>query len=192
MLDRTASIVASDIVKPRGKPSPWTDDDEANLRRWWDEGLTGREISVGFGGRFTRNAVIGKVHRLGLDNRGTPILTTEQKLERERARTRQKMLRQKTRRREEKGLPPLTIPETPEPAEFLGLTFGELQRRQCHYPRGEGAEMRFCGQRVIKGQSYCTHCYRITHHIGPRHPLPSSNREAQDSFVLNRGGGGLG
>ena len=46
----------------------WTDERVETLRRMWTEGQSASVIAKELGG-VTRNAVIGKVHRLGLSNR---------------------------------------------------------------------------------------------------------------------------
>ena len=48
---------------------PWTDDRVEQLKRMWSEGLTASQIAARIGQGVTRNAVIGKVHRLGLSGR---------------------------------------------------------------------------------------------------------------------------
>ena len=47
----------------------WTPDRVEALKRMWSEGQSASQIANDLGG-VTRNAVIGKVHRLGLSNRG--------------------------------------------------------------------------------------------------------------------------
>ncbi|MEM8748707.1 MAG: GcrA family cell cycle regulator [Pseudomonadota bacterium] len=49
----------------------WTDDRVARLAKLWSEGLSASQIANDLGG-VTRNAVIGKVHRLGLSGRDKP------------------------------------------------------------------------------------------------------------------------
>ncbi|MCK5576205.1 MAG: GcrA cell cycle regulator, partial [Sphingomonadales bacterium] len=49
----------------------WTDDRIAQLKKCWDKGLSASQIATELGEGVTRNAVIGKVHRLGLSNRTT-------------------------------------------------------------------------------------------------------------------------
>ena len=49
----------------------WTDERVAILKKLWLEGLSASQIAKQLGG-VTRNAVIGKVHRLGLSGRATP------------------------------------------------------------------------------------------------------------------------
>ncbi|MGR3485024.1 MAG: GcrA family cell cycle regulator [Paracoccaceae bacterium] len=48
----------------------WTDDRVETLKKMWGEGQSASTIAKELGG-VTRNAVIGKVHRLGLSNRAT-------------------------------------------------------------------------------------------------------------------------
>lgn len=48
----------------------WTDERVDTLKRMWGEGQSASQIAKELGG-VTRNAVIGKVHRLGLSNRTT-------------------------------------------------------------------------------------------------------------------------
>lgn len=46
----------------------WTDERVETLKRMWNDGQSASQIAKQLGG-VTRNAVIGKVHRLGLSNR---------------------------------------------------------------------------------------------------------------------------
>jgi GcrA cell cycle regulator len=46
----------------------WTDERVELLKKMWNEGQSASQIAKELGG-VTRNAVIGKVHRLGLSNR---------------------------------------------------------------------------------------------------------------------------
>jgi GcrA cell cycle regulator len=50
----------------------WTDERVDKLKELWAEGMSASQIAKVMGG-VTRNAVIGKVHRLGLSNRGGPL-----------------------------------------------------------------------------------------------------------------------
>ncbi|WP_143957866.1 GcrA family cell cycle regulator [Rhodoligotrophos appendicifer] len=52
----------------------WTDERVDLLKQLWNEGLSASQIANKLG-EVTRNAVIGKVHRLGLSGRGTPART---------------------------------------------------------------------------------------------------------------------
>jgi GcrA cell cycle regulator len=54
----------------------WSDERVEILKRMWLDGKSASEIAKELG-EITRNAVIGKVHRLGLSNRGTNSIKTE-------------------------------------------------------------------------------------------------------------------
>lgn len=58
----------------------WTDERVETLKRMWSEGQSASQIAKELGG-VTRNAVIGKVHRLGLSNRvgAAPVPETKPK-----------------------------------------------------------------------------------------------------------------
>src|SRR3954466_12453637 len=49
----------------------WSEDRVEQLKTLWTEGLSASQIARALGG-VTRNAVIGKVHRLGLAGRAGP------------------------------------------------------------------------------------------------------------------------
>lgn len=49
----------------------WTDERVTALKKLWLDGLSASQIAKQLGG-VTRNAVIGKVHRLGLSGRAAP------------------------------------------------------------------------------------------------------------------------
>ncbi len=51
--------------------SGWTDERVERLKALWKDGLSANQIATALGG-ISRNAVIGKVHRLGLSGRATP------------------------------------------------------------------------------------------------------------------------
>jgi GcrA cell cycle regulator len=50
----------------------WTDQRIDQLKALWDKGLTASQIAEELGG-VSRNAVIGKAHRLGLKSRPSPV-----------------------------------------------------------------------------------------------------------------------
>ena len=56
----------------------WTDERIATLRKMWEGGATASEIAAELGG-VSRNAVIGKAHRLGLKARPSPVKANEKK-----------------------------------------------------------------------------------------------------------------
>ena len=56
----------------------WTDERIDRLKAMWSQGLTASQIADDLGG-VSRNAVIGKAHRLGLDSRPSPVKQGEEK-----------------------------------------------------------------------------------------------------------------
>ena len=56
----------------------WTDERIATLKKMWEGGSTASQIAEELGG-VSRNAVIGKAHRLGLKSRPSPVKAAEKK-----------------------------------------------------------------------------------------------------------------
>jgi len=56
----------------------WTDERIGTLKKMWEGGATASEIAAELGG-VSRNAVIGKAHRLGLKARPSPVKANEKK-----------------------------------------------------------------------------------------------------------------
>lgn len=56
----------------------WTDERIGTLKKMWEGGATASQIAEELGG-VSRNAVIGKAHRLGLKSRPSPVKANEQK-----------------------------------------------------------------------------------------------------------------
>ncbi|MCB9958576.1 MAG: global cell cycle regulator GcrA-like protein [Rhodospirillaceae bacterium] len=102
----------------------WTDERIARLSELWGTGKSASEIAEILGG-VTRNAVIGKAHRLGLSGRPSPI-----------------------KRRE---APPAPVVE-PTGTTILSLT-ERMCRWPIGDPRNPG--FRFCGRSILPGHSYC-------------------------------------
>lgn len=57
----------------------WTDERIETLRKMWEGGQTASQIAEQLGG-VSRNAVIGKAHRLGLQSRPSPVKPNEPKV----------------------------------------------------------------------------------------------------------------
>ena len=64
----------------------WTDERIATLKKMWEGGATASQIADELGG-VSRNAVIGKAHRLGLKARPSPVKPNEDKPEAKKAAT---------------------------------------------------------------------------------------------------------
>jgi GcrA cell cycle regulator len=62
----------------------WTDERIATLKKMWEGGSTASQIADELGG-VSRNAVIGKAHRLGLKARPSPVKPNDEKPESKKA-----------------------------------------------------------------------------------------------------------
>ena len=63
------AMLSKDATLPDDAVLPWTEERVEQLRRLWLDGLSASRIASELAGGVTRNAVIGKVHRLGLSGR---------------------------------------------------------------------------------------------------------------------------
>jgi len=146
----------------------WTDERVELLKRLWSEGLSASQIAGRLGG-VTRNAVIGKVHRLGLSGRAT---TSRIKSHRPRARIANAAKRQaRPARFPTNGNPTVRALYTPEAEPFtpsveeLVIPVNERKTIQtltgscCRWPIGDPqhAEFHFCGREKVPGLPYCEH-----------------------------------
>jgi GcrA cell cycle regulator len=144
----------------------WTDERVEALKKLWQEGLSASQIAGRIGG-VTRNAVIGKVHRLGLAGRAT---TSRMKSHRpRRTPAAQKHRAPGKSRFAQIGNPALrqlyqadSEPWTP-PAEELVIPLHERKYIQtltescCRWPIGDpqDADFHFCGKKKVPGLPYC-------------------------------------
>lgn len=160
----------------------WTKLDEAQLTRLWNKGYTTAKIAKELGGIFTRNAVIGKAHRLGLCKRPNPVLfqqiigrglrkvnnTTEVVLEFSKT---VKIVKTHAEKHKYKGFNlkdrgrkhHMTVRKEERNASIIetdgrmygeGKTLRDLEKGECCWPIGEGAGVLFCSADVEKG-AYC-------------------------------------
>jgi GcrA cell cycle regulator len=142
----------------------WNDERVDLLKKLWSDGLSASQIAGRLGG-VTRNAVIGKVHRLGLSGRAT---TSRMKSHRPRARS-QVTKRLMKPRFANLGNPALrqlylgdTEPYVPS-AEELVIPLAERRSIQtlteacCRWPIGDPQQpdFHFCGKKKVVGLPYC-------------------------------------
>ncbi|MFC3231113.1 GcrA family cell cycle regulator [Marinibaculum pumilum] len=105
----------------------WTPDTVEQLKVLWSQGLSITQIGKQLG--MTRNAVVGKAHRIGLEKRTSPIV------------------------RRPRPAAPIPAP-LPQPVLHTGA-----QRCQWPIGDPKTSEFRFCGKSALPGRPYCDdHC----------------------------------
>ena len=162
----------------------WTDERVALLKRLWGEGKTAAEIAKALGG-VTRNAVIGKAHRLKLSNRISPIQQNERK--EDRVPEMKKQLKVKA-----------VLANKPANTSFKGLKMIELKERMCRWPMGDpkDADFRCCGESSVPGMPYCPDHARMAYQTATKARALNAEdfedgkeREAED-IEVNRAASG--
>lgn len=161
--------------------SKWTDERVSLLKQLWGEGKTAKEIAGLLGGGLTRNAVIGKAHRLKLSGRVSPIQQNKsiaQKAVENKARATGK-LKDTVRAKASKAAAakaqsgaegnaeaaPVRARRTEVPEELMraqsnngkGVSLLEINDRMCRWPVGDpqDKDFHFCGARCDSSQPYC-------------------------------------
>jgi GcrA cell cycle regulator len=170
----------------------WTDDRVETLKRFWDLGLSCSQIATEMSGGITRNAVIGKVHRLNLSGRVERV--TPEVLERRRERERERNRKSMARRRMVVDRPPRNEPKHVLPyAGSLDIPFVELrpfmceQINECRFIEADepGPDYRACGNpTTAAGAPWCAHHRRIAH-LPPRTRTFTTSRSSRGYASLN-------
>lgn len=142
--------------------SGWTLDRVELCRRLWAEGLSASQIASRLGG-VTRNAVIGKVHRLGLPARAPrrPAQHRVRRISPIFRPTRTQLSRATTPRsdkRRSKAEIKAILASLPEIPSALQVDLLDLQDHMCRWPIGDPREsgFHFCGRQKLGGVAYCT------------------------------------
>ena len=134
----------------------WTDERVELLKRLWLDGLSASQIAKQLGG-VTRNAVIGKVHRLGLSGRATPSQPQRPIFKAPRAPRPAVAAAPAPRRPVEPATQQTAALArfSEEPGSATVLTLGA---HMCKWPIGDPASdgFTFCGRRSEREGPYCT------------------------------------
>ncbi len=161
----------------------WTDERVEKLKKLWSEGLSASQIAAQLGG-VSRNAVIGKVHRLSLPGRAkaggttTTVRTPKRTTTAPRAPNYASRVATRTVTRqqgatmlkeeididaiEEVSFRPASNVVVPI-SRRLGLT--ELTERTCKWPVGDPLkdDFHFCGCESPDSSPYCTYHQRMAY-----------------------------
>ena len=130
----------------------WTDDRVEILTKLWGEGLSASQIARELGD-VTRNAVIGKVHRLGLAGRASPTRPKSRIRHREPSNFSSNF---SSKNRLNDNLKPLSLPEPAVSSDGSPINILMLTEKICKWPIGEPSDedFRFCGLNRIQGSVY--------------------------------------
>ena len=153
----------------------WTDERVELLKKLWSDGLSASQIAAELGG-VTRNAVIGKVHRLGLSGRAKAPSSSVPRVRKSRPQS--PMMR--VSRPASRGntalarqtyvaydLEPELIAEPLENIIPIGqrCTLLELSDSKCRWPIGDpgASDFFFCGGQPAGELPYCAYHSRIAY-----------------------------
>ncbi len=175
----------------------WTEERVELLKKLWNDGLSASQIA-GELGSVTRNAVIGKVHRLGLSGRAkNPAASAAPRPARKpvtRTPSHPMTGNGHGMTRGANALAPQYAPQAqaeaeqaPAPSEDVVVPFSErvtimdLREYMCRWPMGDPTtpEFRFCGGRSQSGMPYCTYHARIAYQ-------PAADRRRDRSRTVGR------
>lgn len=174
----------------------WTEERVAELKKLWAEGHSASQIAKRLGS-VTRNAVIGKVHRLGLSGRATPSRPVKRPPRLARPKP-QPIPRQAQPAAPRAATTALAV--RPEPAhvhvaeveaniEPKRLSNGDMvtvltvKDSMCKWPIGDPADANFgfCGHGTAEGSPYCAEHARVAFQ-----PAKKRERRAREFDYIQR------
>jgi GcrA cell cycle regulator len=155
----------------------WSEDRTEQLKKLWEGGLSCSQIAAELG-NVSRNAVIGKVHRLGLSGRAKSPSSAAPR--QRKARPAQQMMRSVARKNSPYAQALEVIGEAfnPDPIAYDNVvpmsqrlsSVVDLNETTCHWPVGDPADMHnndgsffFCGGKSLTGLPYCAHHSRVAY-----------------------------
>jgi GcrA cell cycle regulator len=163
----------------------WTDERVENLKKLWADGLSASQIAAELGG-ITRNAVIGKVHRLGLSGRAKSPSSSSPRPRKARASSHMMRVPRASMRGNtalarafdyDLDLDPVPLDNVIPIGQRKSLL--ELNEATCRWPIGDPgtSDFFFCGGNVIAGLPYCAHHSRaayqpVTERRRDKRPVP--------------------
>jgi GcrA cell cycle regulator len=158
---------------------PWTDERVELLKKLWQDGLSASQIAAELGG-VTRNAVIGKVHRLGLSGRGQPTSSIKRQrrshptgIRRPRVSTYGNLaLKTNLDVLPDVDLEPARNVVVPIPRR---LSIFQLNEHTCKWPIGDPGQesFHFCGHDSLENRPYCEY------HAGVAYQAPEPRRRSR-------------
>ncbi|MCC6889492.1 MAG: GcrA family cell cycle regulator [Hyphomicrobiales bacterium] len=149
----------------------WTDERVEMLKKLWSDGLSASQIAAELGG-ITRNAVIGKVHRLGLSGRAKSPASTAPRPRKPRSHVHMLRVPRPSVRGNTALLHVLDDDVLDEPELLDNVipigqrrTILELTEQTCRWPIGDpgNPDFFFCGGPSLSGLPYCAYHSRVAY-----------------------------
>ena len=146
----------------------WSHNRVEQLKKLWEAGLSASQIAAELG-NVSRNAVIGKVHRLGLSGRAKSLSSAAPP--QRKAHPAQQMMRV-TRPIAAALAQALEVEVEPDPVTSDNvvpmsqrLSLLELNEATCHWPIGDPSspDFFFCGGKALTGLPYCARHARVAY-----------------------------
>ena len=169
------------------KVMSWTDERIDILKSLWDSGLTASQIAEKLGGGISRNAVIGKAHRLELKSRPSPVKAGDDSAAAAPAAA--KAAPKAAKSAPEPAAVAKPIPEIARPriaprpiaapVKSGKTTLLDLSDKVCKWPIGHPGEtdFHFCGKPSNPSFPYCLeHCAQAYQAQLPRRDRPGGGR----------------
>lgn len=142
-----------------GRQGLWSEERVELLKKLWNSGTSAGHI-VGELGNVTRNAVIGKIHRLGLSKRTTTSRMKKHKPRRVKEPAPMPPPRVKPLRIPGALFTAEPLPDARTPLEGAKLvSFEDLEQNHCRWMHGN----RYCGCPNVHGTSYCSEHARLAY-----------------------------
>lgn len=163
----------------------WTEERIEKLTKLWTEGLTASQIAQELGD-VTRNAVIGKAHRLGLSGRPSPVRAARAKKPAAARPAKPKPLESRSNAPSPASKPkPAAVAQPPvqsaserrvvpqadlsEIEAGPGVTLLKVTDKMCKWPIGHPGEpgFRLCGRPSGEGGPYCQAHAELAYQVVP-------------------------
>ncbi len=163
----------------------WTEERVSLLKKLWGEGHTAAEIAKQLGG-VTRNAVIGKAHRLKLSNRVSPIQQNKKPANKNVERKTVKKIASVVSSSNHNISSVSSAPKIPQvthsnnSGELYSLM--DLKPRMCRWPCGDPkhADFGFCGDASMPGLPYCEEHAKLAYQASTRNRIFNAGKEAKE------------
>lgn len=150
----------------------WTDERVEQLKKLWADGLSASECARHIGG-MSRNAVIGKVTRLGLPGRKVKVRRpARDPFNTEDRRTERKTAPRAVPKKSTINWRAEPLPDVPV-TDVARVALADLEPHHCRWPIGDPkhASFGFCGCKKVEGLPYCNaHAHRAYTPVDPTKP----------------------